>query len=181
MTLQFTTSVLMPGEYLFTEGAARVQTLLGSCVALVFWHPQRRIGGMSHIVLPNRPASAKPDARYADEFMQILIREMEARNTQPKQYQIRVYGAANMFSSLRVTCADSARVTEALCDGCNHVSCRNRAAVLSETSRLGLNVVEADLGGTGFRQVELNLIDGKTVVRTTRMLDTVAFDLGLSA
>jgi chemotaxis protein CheD len=169
MSTQLTTTILMPGEYVFAQGQARVQTLLGSCVALVFWHPVKLIGGMSHIVLPSRPSRDKLDPRYADEFLQILIAEMEARNTRPQQYLARVYGAANMFRNLKATCADTVLKGEALCDSCINVSCRNRVAILAEARYYGLNVVETDLGGSGYRQVELDLRDGSTSVRTTQM------------
>lgn len=45
---------LQPGEWYFGEGNTRVRTTLGSCVAIVLWHPVRRIGGMCHYMLPSR-------------------------------------------------------------------------------------------------------------------------------
>lgn len=62
------------GRYIFGDSHTRVRTLLGSCVAIVVWHPQRKIGGMCHYVLPNRKAVAgRPlDGRYANEAMEIF-------------------------------------------------------------------------------------------------------------
>ena len=156
----------MPGEYKFADMYSRIKTLLGSCVAMVFWHPQKRIGSMSHIVLPSRHFKGQLDARYADEFMIILLQEMKARGTHPREYQVRLFGAANMFKTLKSTCADSGLHPVQPCEGCINVSCRNRLAALSETRKYGFNVVESDMGGTGYRQVEFDISDGKTMVRT---------------
>lgn len=43
---------LQPGEFHFGGANTRIQTLLGSCVAITLWHPIRRIGGMCHYMLP---------------------------------------------------------------------------------------------------------------------------------
>ena len=43
---------LQPGELIFGRGRGTIQTLLGSCVAVTLWHPQRRLSGMCHFVLP---------------------------------------------------------------------------------------------------------------------------------
>ena len=45
--------VLAPGQVSFATCPTRLRTLLGSCVAFTFWHPQRRIGGMCHFMLPD--------------------------------------------------------------------------------------------------------------------------------
>jgi chemotaxis protein CheD len=46
--------MIMPGQWHFGPEQITVKTLLGSCVALTLWHPQRRIGGMCHYLLPDR-------------------------------------------------------------------------------------------------------------------------------
>lgn len=175
-----TTTVLMPGEYLFSDQYSRIQTLLGSCVAMVFWHPQKRIGCMGHIVLPSRHFSTGLDARYVDEFMTILMKEIRLRGTAPEAYEARLYGAANMFKAIKSTCADAGDHPDKRCEGCINVSCRNRLAVLGETRNYGFRIAELDLGGTGYRHVDFNIADGTTAVRTmpvvamTDLMDGVA-------
>ncbi|MEY4640295.1 MAG: putative chemoreceptor glutamine deamidase CheD [Pseudomonadota bacterium] len=163
-------TVLLPGDYLFAEGHARIQTLLGSCVAMVFWHPLRRIGCMCHFVLPWRLCSMQPDARYADEFMRSLMKEVRARRTRPEDYEVRLYGAANMFRMLKTTCADSNQVDGVmLCPGCISVSCRNRVAAHAEAAKHGFVVRDADLGGTAYRHVDFDVATGSVSVKTTPM------------
>jgi len=52
---------LNPGDFRFyvpIPGVAplRLYTLLGSCVSVVLWHPERKIGGMSRLVAGTRYA-----------------------------------------------------------------------------------------------------------------------------
>jgi len=42
---------LQPGEVGVGDSACRFRTLLGSCVSITLWHPQRRFGAMSHFLL----------------------------------------------------------------------------------------------------------------------------------
>jgi chemotaxis protein CheD len=46
---------LHPGEYAFGDAQTRIRTLLGSCVAITFWHPVLKTGAMCHYLLPARP------------------------------------------------------------------------------------------------------------------------------
>lgn len=43
-------TVLAPGDVVFETRPVRLRTLLGSCVAITFWHPHRRIGGMLSLI-----------------------------------------------------------------------------------------------------------------------------------
>ncbi len=160
-----TTTVLMPGEYGFSNGKTRYQTLLGSCVAIIAWHPQKHIGGMCHYILPSRGEHSILDPRYANEFIQLLLRDIQLRGTRHQDYQLRLIGAANMFSKLKATCADSGNYKARCCDQCTSISCRNRLAAISETAKYHFNVVEADLGGTDYRFVEFWVDSGMIRVR----------------
>ncbi len=93
---------LNPGEWFFGSGEIRLRTVLGSCVALVFWHPQRLLGGMCHYLLPQRAVvSAKGlDGRYGNEALQLLLGAMRGCNVPPTEFRISVYGGGNMFPGL---------------------------------------------------------------------------------
>ena len=47
---------LLPGELYFGQRHL-LKTLLGSCVAITLWHPQRQLGGMCHFLLPTACAA----------------------------------------------------------------------------------------------------------------------------
>ena len=70
---------LQPGEFYFGDEKTRIRTLLGSCVAIVLWHPKLRIGGMCHYMLPHSPRErhGQPlDGRYAEDAMHMFMREL---------------------------------------------------------------------------------------------------------
>lgn len=167
----------MPGDYHVSDQGGMIKTLLGSCVALVFWHPQRHIGAMCHYVLPGRGEAARHgnalSARYADEFILLFLKDLQLRNTSPTEYQVRAYGAANMFRKLKLTCADESLLVKNLCIGCMNVSCRNRQAALTETKTHGFELVETDLGGAEHRYVEFNASNGAVTVRKMKQIDYV--------
>jgi chemotaxis protein CheD len=91
---------LQPGEFYFGEGKTRIRTLLGSCVAITLWHPRLHLGGMSHYVLPNRRHRKKHeplDGRYADEVMEMFMRELRHSHTKPGEYEVKIFGGGRMF------------------------------------------------------------------------------------
>ena len=54
---------LQPGDFYFGEAGTRIRTLLGSCVAITLWHPILHIGGMCHIMLPERGERSHRDRK----------------------------------------------------------------------------------------------------------------------
>lgn len=93
---------LQPGEWYFGDECTRIRTVLGSCVSVVFWHPDRLIGGMCHFVLPSRGESHARglDGRYGDEAFDLMLREIRAARTRPEDYRVRLFGGGNMFPDL---------------------------------------------------------------------------------
>lgn len=91
---------LNPGELYFGEGGTRISTLLGSCVSITLWHPQRRIGGMCHYMLTERvrPADAALDGRFGSEACALFLQHMAAAGTRPGEYQAKLFGGGNMLS-----------------------------------------------------------------------------------
>ena len=88
---------LLAGQIHFTTRPTVIKTLLGSCVAVVLWHPTRHIGGMCHFLLPNRrrPPGAAPDARYGDEALELLVTAVNRHGTSPREYETHLYGGAD--------------------------------------------------------------------------------------
>lgn len=171
-----TTLVLMPGEFYFGQQKLRLKTLLGSCVAIVLWHPQKQMGGMCHFVLPSRHSHnhAALDARYADEAMQLFVNEMSRHKTKPGEYQVWLFGGANMFSKRATECQHHDATHLHRCIGCNSVACRNRIAAFELINRHGMVLMEADLGGHQHRQIEFHLGKGVPHLKHNRVATSPA-------
>lgn len=94
---------LRPGEFYFGDRDTRIRTILGSCVAITLWNPQRRIGGMCHFMLPSRGTSrgATLDGRYGDEAIHLFLKEIKRSRSAPGEYEAKVFGGGNMFPGTR--------------------------------------------------------------------------------
>ena len=89
----------------------RIKTLLGSCVSFTLWHPERKIGGMCHYMLPQRPRRNPGDpldGRYAEDAMQMFMLELRHSRTLPSEYQVKLFGGGIMSTSRPITPVESA-------------------------------------------------------------------------
>lgn len=91
---------LQPGEFFFSDRDTRIRTILGSCVAVVLWHPRFLIGGMCHYMLPGGRKSKRGeelDGKYADDAMLLFMQELGKTGTKPKDYIVKMFGGGNQF------------------------------------------------------------------------------------
>ena len=149
---------LQPGEFYFGEEKTRIRTLLGSCVAVALWHPQLRIGGMAHYMLPRRPnrATGQPlDGRYAEEVMLMFQRELLQTKTRPADYRVKLFGGGRMF----------AHVQKAK----RHVDVSDRNVEIGRQlmAQHGFKIHAEDLGGDGHRNVVFDLWSGDVWLKKT--------------
>lgn len=88
---------LLAGQLYFGNAAARVHTLLGSCVAVTLWNPQRQLGGMCHFLLPQRQKQTGTgrDGRFGNESLEMLVEALQRAGTRPQDYQVNLYGGAD--------------------------------------------------------------------------------------
>lgn len=140
---------LNPGEFYFGGGYTRVHTLLGSCVSITLWHPQKHIGGMCHIMLPSnsRKADTPFDGRYADEAMRLFDREISKAGTQPSDYVAKIFGGGNMFPGQT---PDSPKI----------IGNQNIASSLKLLRERRIRIAAQHLGGEGHRKLFFNLWNG---------------------
>lgn len=91
---------LHPGQYFFGDHRHVVRTLLGSCVSVTMWHPARRLGGICHLMQPERIAAGmirKLDGRYGHEAVLWLFQEITRNDTNPYDYEVNMFGGGRMF------------------------------------------------------------------------------------
>jgi chemotaxis protein CheD len=156
---------LQPGDFYFGDKDTRIRTVLGSCVSIAVWHPTRLIGGMCHYMLPTRgkKRSGEPDGKYADEAMELFMREIRATGTRPSEYQVKLFGAGNMFPHAGhhgcMRCTPEAAYSKP--DGaCPKVHCRNRQVAYHLVQKHGFAIHAEHLGGQGHRQLLFDIWSG---------------------
>lgn len=150
---------LQPGELHFGDRYTRLRTVLGSCVSLVFWHPQELVGGMSHFMLPSRGCrgGASPDGRYADEAMQLMLDEIRRHGLTPASFRLRIFGGGNMFPELT-------RRND------RHIGKKNVEAALALLQNHCLNCVGGHVEGYGHRHLLFDIWSGHVHLRHSTLV-----------
>jgi chemotaxis protein CheD len=151
---------LHPGEYAVGDARYVMRTLLGSCVSITLWHPQRRIGAMSHFLLwSRRRGTAKGfDGRFGEEAMALMLNELERRNIEPRECQAKIFGGATMFSGVeRPESLDIGR--------------QNGEAARGVLRAYGIAVKSESLFGHGHRKIVFDVGSGHVWSRQARLVD----------
>jgi chemotaxis protein CheD len=77
-----------------------IGTILGSCVSACLWDPEARIGGMNHIVLPERTGSWNSIDSYGASDMERLINALLRQGATRGRLRSKIFGGANMIVGL---------------------------------------------------------------------------------
>ena len=145
---------LQPGDVAFGGRHLRLRTVLGSCVALVFWHPQRLLGGMCHYMLPRRrrQGAGGLNGRYAAEALALLFKFMVRAQVPPEQFCISVFGGGDMFPGVRRS------------DGLG-IGQQNVNAAISLIKAHGLVCEVYHVGGQGYRSLVFDVGTGRVQLK----------------
>lgn len=130
------THVLHPGDVVCAGRGERLETLLGSCVAVLLTDPRRTVGAMCHIVHPGGQPGG--DTAFADAALHRLHGLLQARAIAMPLCHAWVLGGGNMFPG---------------CYGVGHVGESNARWVLQALHEQGVLVIGQDLGGHRYRRV----------------------------
>jgi chemotaxis protein CheD len=150
---------LAPGEFYFGGGYTRIHTLLGSCVTITLWHPSKHIGGMCHYLLPVRGISQRlTEGHYADEALQLFLQAIKKAHTQPQDYEVKIFGGANMFENL------GNRI------GFINVSQNNVESGERLLRQHGFRIKARDVGGIHHRKIYLELWNGDVWVQRKKSM-----------
>lgn len=144
---------LLAGQLYFGAEAAKVRTLLGSCVAIALWHPRKHLGGLCHFLLPERtrtPGTPR-DGRFGSEAIDLLLQAIEESKTQPHEYNAYLYGGAD-------TMPDKVGVKF-------NVGERNIEFGWGQIEAHGFTLQEVDVGDNVPRTVALDCTSGEVSMR----------------
>jgi chemotaxis protein CheD len=146
------------GEYK-VAGTSDILTCvgLGSCVAIALYDQARRIGGLSHIMLPKRADARNTSnpAKFADSAIGLLLKAMQRQGSSLKNLTAKIFGGANMFPMIQG-------------NHLVHVGLRNAAAVRETLAKRKIEIVAEDLGGHWGRTIFFHTEDGSVRVRDAR-------------
>jgi chemotaxis protein CheD len=88
---------LHPGQLHVAETPAAVTTILGSCIAICLWDSARRIGGISHFLLPHAAGRAQASPRFGNVAIDALLRKLREMGSPPCALQAKIFGGASVL------------------------------------------------------------------------------------
>ncbi|MDO9004751.1 MAG: chemotaxis protein CheD [Aquabacterium sp.] len=134
---------LHPGDVVCAHRGDRLETLLGSCVAILLTDPHRTVGAMCHIVHANKATTtARQSTCHASTALATLYRLITNEGLAPRLCKAYVYGGGNMFPALPLSRQQQ-----------SHVGDANARWVLQALQHDGVEVIHHDLGGFTYRRV----------------------------
>ncbi|HEV2721356.1 MAG TPA: chemotaxis protein CheD [Thermoanaerobaculia bacterium] len=138
---------LQPGQLAVSVTPAAITTILGSCVAVCLWEPQRGIGGMNHFMLPMAAGNgAASSPRFGPAAMEQLLAQLRDAGARVPLLRARVYGGACMFEMPAAA----------------QLGRKNADVAIEFLQRRGIEIVEIDVGGTRGRKLIFNTDEGTT-------------------
>lgn len=128
---------------------------LGSCVAILLYDAQAKIGSMAHILLPS-PALSRKDqnpAKFPQTAVPRMLELMAADGAQAQRITARLAGGASMFASLAPP-------------GTIQMGERNLVAARQVLNTHRLPLVGEAVGGDFGRTVRFRVCDGQVRIST---------------
>jgi chemotaxis protein CheD len=128
---------------------------LGSCVAILLYDAEARVGGMAHILLPS-PALSRKDsnpAKFPQTAVPRLLELMAANGAKPQRTTARLAGGASMFAALAPP-------------GTIQMGERNLVAAREVLNTHRVPLVGEAVGGDFGRTVRLRICDGRVEIST---------------
>ncbi len=153
------TVTLHPGDVACVDRGDRMETLLGSCVAILLTDPRRTVGAMCHVVHAGAPTGAPTrDTAYGEAALAHMGQQLRARGIDPHQCLAWVYGGGNMFPG---------QIGDTAAKG--HVGAANFEWALGALHRAGIRVLGVALGGHAYRKLRWTVGPDAPEVETVRM------------
>ena len=149
------------GEAVVSENnEAMFVTFVGSCVALCLHDRLSKIGGMAHIMLPQRHQDKKiPDpknvGKYADVAIEILLQIMSAHGAKVNRIKAKMAGGAQIFSNEKGN--DSFNIGN-----------RNIESVKNILKRKGIPLIGEEVGMNHGRWVQFDVHTGEVLVKAQK-------------
>ena len=141
---------LHPGHLVASVEDAVIITILGSCVAVCLGDRSRHIGGMNHFQMPHGARNAIEPLRYGPSATQALFDRVIELGADRRRLEAKVFGGASILPGT------GGRV--------GGLGSENAAAALRTLGRLGVLVVESDVGGRLARKLVYRVEDGAVQV-----------------
>lgn len=135
-----------------------LETLLGSCVAIMLYDTGKRIGGMAHSVLPEtRDENVRDPGKYVNTAIPALITKMTVAGARANKLVAKLAGGAAMFKT----------------SNSMNIGAKNVEMAKKLLKQYGIPLKGEDTGGNRSRIVKFYLRDGKVEVKKGGQIITI--------
>lgn len=129
-----------------------LRTILGSCVGICIYDPEKQAGGMAHIMLPRMKDEKSNFMKYADTSIPHLIEELEKFGCQKSNMVAKIAGGSSMFKTNKTSFMAEIG--------------KNNIEVVQRLLRsFGIPILAEDGGGTRGRTIDFHLDDGRLRIK----------------
>lgn len=151
-------------DYAVRKGGHVIATIgLGSCVAIALYDRDAKVGGLAHILLPNKAMSRETGnpAKFPETIVPIMLEEMRKLGSSPSaRISAKIVGGASMFGQF--VSGTGINIGE-----------RNVVAAREVLAAANIPLLAEDTGLDYGRSVYFYIDDGRVEVRSLKKGDRV--------
>ena len=143
---------LYPGRLFASKEPYTVTTVLGSCVAVCFWDPILRVGGINHYMLPLWNGEGLASPKYGNIAIIKLLDAMLSLGCERRNLVCKVFGGGEVLRT----------------NGVLNVGQRNVELAMRILAEERLPIVSSNVGGNQGRKLIYNTEDGSVLMKKLR-------------
>ncbi|WP_375690805.1 chemotaxis protein CheD [Pseudooceanicola sp. LIPI14-2-Ac024] len=125
-----------------------ISTILGSCVSTCLWDPDRRVGGMNHVLVARSESGPTRSDAAGVNAMELLINALVRLGGDRRNLRAKVFGGAKMISGL------------------SDIGHLNGLFMLEFLESEGIPCLGQSLGGTSARQIRFFPAEGRALLKS---------------
>jgi chemotaxis protein CheD len=140
---------LYPAAVFASREPSRVQTLLGSCVAICLYDQILKVGGINHFMLPQWDGRGPQTPKYGDVAVDMLIDKMIDIGSRKESLIAKIFGGGNQHTSNKIL----------------SIGDRNSEIATHSIKKHGIQIVASSLGGINGRKIVFNTFTGVVLMK----------------
>ena len=130
---------------------------LGSCVGIILYDPDSKIGGLVHVMHPDsalvKSKGANNSAKFADTAVKAMLKKMIDNGAKKDEIVAKLAGGAKMFSSVSN-------------NGVMNIGFRIVDAARTALEKEGIRIVAEDVGKDYGRAIEFDTRSGRVKIKS---------------
>lgn len=141
------------------KAADVLRTTLGSCIGIVFYNPESKVGAISHIMLAKDPSgkdAAKTPHKYGETALPMLVKAMADQGSLIGSYSARIFGGASMFKGINSQFLQN-------------IGEQNAIFVKKFLEQSKIPLIVEDIAGNEGRTISLYCDDGRVLLKKAGM------------